>query len=78
MQPPFHKCPLQQKQMPQSNIKCDLHVLPNELKNQMINSCVQICNLVKINTLMNKVDQASGINEHIIFKRIMVIIVHAI
>jgi hypothetical protein len=64
--------------MPQSNLKCDLHVLSNKLKSQMINSCVQICNLAKINALMNKVDQASGINGHITFKRIMVIIVHEI
>ncbi len=66
------------KKMLQYNLKRDLHVLPNELKSQMINYCVQICNLVKTNALMNKVDQVSGINEHITFKRIMVILVHVV
>ncbi len=38
----------------------------------MINSCLQIYTLVKTNVLMNKVDQASEIREHITLKRRLV------
>jgi len=53
-------------------------MLPNKFKNQMINFCVQIYNLMKTNVLMNKVDQASEINECITFKRSLVVTIHVV
>ncbi len=44
----------------------------------MINSYVEIYILAKINALVNKYDQANEINEHITFKRRLVVIVHVL
>jgi len=44
----------------------------------MINSYVQIYILAKINVLINRYDQANEINEHITFKRRLVVIVHVV
>jgi hypothetical protein len=53
-------------------------MLSNKLKNQMINFCVQIYNLVKIDAFMNKVDQASEMNKCITFKRSLVVTIHVV
>jgi hypothetical protein len=53
-------------------------MLPNKLKKQMINFCVQIYNLVKTDALMNRVDQASEISECIIFKKSLVVTIHVV
>jgi hypothetical protein len=53
-------------------------VLPNKFKTQMINFCVQIYILAKINALINIYDQTNEISEHITFKRRLVVIVHVV
>jgi hypothetical protein len=39
---------------------------------------IQICNVAKINALMNKIDQGQKLNKHITLETTLVIIVHAI
>jgi hypothetical protein len=58
--------------------RCCPNVLPNKLKNQMINYGVQICNPMEIDVIMNIVDQNNEIIEHITFKRGLHVIEHVV